>query len=164
MLSANDVAKYFLRLDSNNSLFSANVITRNGRQFYDGNARLNKYLHLAQNLYIAKTGRPLMDAVFYAYDNGAVIPEIQERYMAIRSKKNEGDINISSDEKAFLDKVFLLLQNASVDDLIELSHEDAEWVDKQGHYYKEDERMDSMARAEEYKLQYADALTLMDRM
>ena len=87
MLSALQVAKYFLSLDESGTLFNKNIIEKNGRKFYEGNARLNKYLHLAQNIYIAKTGNPLMDADFYAYDNGAVVPSVQERYAVILAEK-----------------------------------------------------------------------------
>lgn len=41
-----------------------------------------------------------------------------------------------------------------LDELIEMSHEDSEWLDKHGFYKKEDQRMDSMERVEEYRAQH----------
>ena len=83
MLRAVDIAKYFINKDSDKTLFNKNTICKNGRTFYEGNARLNKFLHLAQNIYFAKHNKLLMDTSFYAYDNGAVIPDIQEHYGAL---------------------------------------------------------------------------------
>lgn len=164
MIRGLDAAKYFISLDKEGSLFNKNLITMNGRRFYEGNARLNKYLHLAQNIYIAKTGKPLMDSVFFAYDNGAVVPEIQESYSALLNLKNKSDITIPNDEKEFLDKIFLVFKNATLDELIDMSHEDSEWLNKHNYYDKEHQKMDTLARAEEYKEQYADIVKVMDRM
>lgn len=60
--------------------------------------------------------------------------------------------------------VFELLENASLDELIELSHEDTEWEDKHSNSSKERQRMDSLAHAEEYREQYSDVLRVMERM
>ena len=62
-----DIAKYFLSLDKDHTLFTKDLVDRNERTFYEGNARLNKYMHLAQNIYIAKTGHPLIDTKFYSF-------------------------------------------------------------------------------------------------
>lgn len=51
-----------------------------------------------------------------------------------------------------------------MDELIELSHEDPERIDKHGYYKKEDQIMDSMARKEEYAEQYADIIKVLERM
>ena len=55
-------------------------------------------------------------------------------------------------------------RNASLDELIEMSHEDSEWLDKHSFYKKEDQRMDSMERVEEYRAQYADMIKVLERM
>ena len=88
MVRGLDAAKYLLSKDTNGELFNKRLTSKNGRNFYEGNARLNKYLHLAQNIYIAKTGEQLLDSIFYAYDNGAVIPEVQENYVVLLNQKN----------------------------------------------------------------------------
>ena len=50
MINAELVAKYFLSKDNERKLFNMNVVTYNNRNFYEGNARLNKYLFLSQNV------------------------------------------------------------------------------------------------------------------
>ena len=164
MAHAKDVAAFFLRMDEGGKLFNTNVIDRNGRTFYEGNARLNKYLHLAQNIYYAKTSTPLFDDPIYAYDNGGIVPEIQENYRVLLSRKNTLAVSLSEDVKVFLTKLFRILQNAPIDKLIDLSHEDPEWLSKHAFFRKVDQKMDTISRLSEYKEQYADIIYLMDRM
>ena len=162
MLKAMDVARYFLSKDSNRNVFTKDLTEKNGRRFYAGNARLNKYLHMAQNFYIAKTGGKLFEDDLYAYDNGAVALNVQENYAVLQSRK---DIpTLEPDAKEFLDRIYKLLENATLDELIELSHEDSEWNAKHKYYSKERQQMDSLAHAEEYKEQYHDVLQIMERM
>lgn len=163
MLRGIDVAIYFLSLDISCTMFTKQLCERNGRRFYEGNARLNKYLHLAQNIYIAKYGEPLMDSVFYAYDNGAVDPVVQENYSVLLERRHQ-EISIPEPEKDFLNKIYKAFKNAELDELIELSHEDSEWIDKHNYYLKQDQKMDSMSRKAEYAEQYADIITILDRM
>lgn len=162
MLRAMDVARYFLSKDSDRKVFTKDLIEKNGRKFYAGNARLNKYLHMAQNIYIAKTGNKLFADDLYAYDNGAVALNVQENYAVLLSKR---DIpTIDPEVKEFLDRIYKLLENATLDELIELSHEDSEWDAKHKYYSKERQQMDSLAHIEEYKEQYHDVLKVMERM
>lgn len=163
MMKGIDVARYFLGLDKYGEIFNKVLRTQNGRTFYEGNARLNKYMHLAQNIYIAKYGIPLMDSIFYAYDNGAVDPVVQENYSVLLERRNQ-PVTPPKREQEFLDSIFKAFYNAPLDELIELSHEDSEWIDKHGHYQKEEQRMDSMARKEEYERQYADMIKVLGRM
>lgn len=163
MLKGVEVAKYFLGLDKEKKIFDKEVIVKNGRKFYKGNARLNKYLHMAQNIYIAKYGRPLMDSVFYAYDNGAVDPDVQEKYSVLLDMRGN-TVSIGGEEKRYLDGIFTAFRNATLDELIELSHEDPEWIEKHGYYKKEDQIMDSMSRQKEYAEQYADIIKVLERM
>ena len=58
MIGVVDAAKYLISLDTDRAVFNKKLVERENRKFYEGNARLNKYLHLAQNIYIAKTGEP----------------------------------------------------------------------------------------------------------
>lgn len=156
------VAKYFLSKDAERKLFNKELICKNGRNFYEGNARLNKYLHLAQNIYIAKTGKKLFEEDLFAYDNGAVAPAVQENYSVLVSRG--GTPILPPEICEFLDKIYRVFENASLDELIELSHEDTEWRDKHGHYSKAEQRMDSMAHVEEYKVQYRDVIKVMGRI
>lgn len=162
MFHAQNIANYFLKKDKAGKLFNKTLVHKNGRDFYEGNARLNKYLHLAQNLFLAKTGNPLFSEDLYAYDNGAVVPEVQERYSVLLSRKTAPDLPEYICD--FLDRIYAAFENATLDELIELSHEDNEWIDKNRFYYKPDQRMNSRARASEYKEQYKDFLHVLDRM
>ena len=162
MFHAENIANYFLQKDKDGKLFTRKLVHRNGRDFYEGNARLNKYLHLSQNLFLAKTGNPLFMEDLYAYDNGAVVPEVQERYSLLLSRKAKPDL---PDEICdFLDRVYAAFENATLDELIELSHEDTEWAEKSRFYYKPDQRMNSRAHYLEYKEQYGDFLRVLDGM
>ena len=163
MLKVRDVAMYLINKDSSGSIFNKSLIERNGRTFYEGNARLNKLLHLAQNIYIAKEGKKLFDADFYAYDNGAVVIDVQENYSVLLNRKYVPQ-NIDYSSQLFLDKIYTIFKNASLDELIELSHEDDEWISKQKYYKKSDQKMDSMANVDVYKEQYHDILTVMENM
>lgn len=163
MIRGMDAALYILGLDEEHELFNKNLRTQNGRKFYEGNARLNKYMHLAQNIYIAKYGKPLMDSVFYAYDNGAVDPKVQENYSVLLDRKDK-NVVMEENEKKFLDAIYKAFRNATLDELIELSHEDSEWIEKHNYYQKDKQKMDSMARKEEYAEQYADMVKVLERM
>lgn len=162
MIRARDVALYFLNKDKDQTLFTKKLVEKNGRTFYDGNARLNKYVHMAQNLYIAKTGEKLFEDDLYAYDNGAVAVDVQENYAVLLNRKSE--LQLEAGIRDFLDRVYVILENASLDELIELSHEDAEWESKHLFYSKCEQKMDSLARIDEYKEQYRDVLRVMERL
>ena len=160
MTTAMNVAMYLLAHDKTGKLRDKTIVEKNGRRFYAGNACLNKYLHIAQNLYLAKTGEKLFVDDLYAYDNGAVVPEVQEKYGILLNTSNAPSVDV--DKVSFLDKVMLLLKMATLDELIEISHEDDEWIDKHGFYRKKDQLMDSEKRVEAYREQYDDALVLME--
>jgi len=164
MLSDICVAKYFLDKDINSTEFTKDLIKRNGRKFYEGNARLNKYLHLAQNIYIAKTGKKLIDVDFYAYDNGAVSTNIQANYVVLLDNKNISCDKIPEEEKCFLEKFHKAFRNATIDELIELSHEDVEWQNRSNFYNKEHQKMDSLKFKKQYKKQYEDIVKMLDRV
>lgn len=126
MISASLVAKYYLSKDPKRILFNNNVVIKNGRKSYEGNVRLNKYLFLSQVVYLAKYEKKLFEDNFVAYDNGPVIKEIINEYPLI-SSRNE-NVEISDEIKEFLDKIYASLINASYDELIEITHEDPEWI------------------------------------
>lgn len=161
MLNALNVARYFLFLDTDEQVFTGNLVSRNGKTFYDGNARLNKYLHIAQNLYIAKTGCKLFVEDLYAFDNGGVVPVVREKYTSLcRMKRTMPDI--PDEYKEFLTKIYRVLKNAPLEELIEISHEDNEWRERNPH--RENQRMNSLLRVDEYREQYADMLKIIARM
>ena len=123
MLTARQVAEYFLSKDPERKLFNHNVVTCNGRKFYEGNARINKYLFLAQVVHLAKYNSKLFLDDFAAYDNGPVVESIMNSYGRLKSYNDD---NIDEVEKTFLDKIYLSLENATYEELIEITHEDPE--------------------------------------
>lgn len=162
MLTATQVAEYFLSKDKDHKEFNTKTTTRAGRTFYVGNARLNKYLHLAENLYIAKTGKLLFSDSLYAYDNGAVVKDVQQGYTNLLN--NHHDIKSIPDTiTEFLNKFYTIFKSATLNELIQLSHEDIAWKEK--HFYTDErQRMDSLEHKDEYVEQYADTLALLDKI
>lgn len=162
-MTARDLANYFLSLDPERQYFNLNLIVRNGSTFYEGNARLNKYMHLAQNIYIAMTGNLLIDSPFYAYNNGAVIPDIQRDYRLLFNGKNEYH-NISDEQMLLSRKIFEAFKNADIDEIIEIDHEDKAWLDKHNGQSMAEQKMDSLKYKEIYEKQYADMIKVLNRM
>lgn len=162
-MTARDLANYFLSLDPDRQYFNQKLINRNGSTFYEGNARLNKYMHLAQNIYIAMTGNLLIDSPFYAYNNGAVIPDIQRDYRVLLNSRNEYS-GISSEQMLLLRKIFEALKNADIDEIIEIDHEDKAWIDKHNGETMAEQKMDSLQYKEIYEKQYADMIKVLNRM
>lgn len=126
MMKAEVIAKYYLSKDSDRVLFNNNVVVKNNRKFYEGNARLNKYLFLSQVVYLARYERKLISDNFVVYDNGPVIKDIITEYPIISSRRET--VTIPDDVKVFLDKIYESLKNASYEELIEITHEDPEWI------------------------------------
>lgn len=151
MISAKLVAEYFLAKDPNRNLFNKNIVSYNNRKFYEGNARLNKYLFLAQVVYLARNGKRLFPDDFCAYDNGPVIIDIMSSYSILKVKDSFDEI--SDDDKKFLDKIYMSLENATYDELIEITHEDPEWVKLKSQTYNAPV-MDLEKHIDEYKKRY----------
>lgn len=125
MITAKDVAEYFLFKDPDRKLFNKNVVIYNDRKFYEGNARLNKYLFLSQVVHLAKYECELFEDDFCAYDNGPALESIMSSYGRLTGKMNENVIDDRT--RDFLDKIFISLENASYEELIDITHEDPEW-------------------------------------
>lgn len=126
MLNALIIAKYYLSKDPDRILFNNNVVIKNNRKFYEGNVRLNKYLFLSQVVYLAKYETKLISNDFVAYDNGPVVKEVINEYPLIFSRREK--VNIPENIKIFLDKIYEALKDASYEELIEITHEDPEWI------------------------------------
>lgn len=163
MLNAQDIAKFFFYLDKDNRLFPYNdIVELQGSTMYIGNVRLNKYLHIAQNLYIAMYGKELFSNDMYAYKNGAIVKDVQINYQAL--KRDEYNPSAINDEtKAFLYKIYKILENAPLDDLIKISHEDPEWEEKVSAFNIK-QKMNSLQKKEVYRDQYADTLLMLERL
>lgn len=126
MLDATSIAKYFISKDKDRVLFNRNVVTYNNRSCYEGNVRLNKYLFLSQVVFLARYEKKLFVENFVAYDNGPVIEEIMNSYGRLISK--DENVQLTDEVQDFLDKIYLSLENATYDELIEITHEDPEWI------------------------------------
>lgn len=125
-MKAIDIAKYYLSKDVNRELFNNKIVVNNNRKSYEGNIRLNKYLFLTQVVYLAKYDKLLFDDEFVAYDNGPVISKIVENYARISTTREK--VEIPKDIKDFVDKIYGALINATSEELIEITHEDPEWI------------------------------------
>lgn len=151
MLIAKNVAEYFLSKDPERKLFNKNIVIYNDRKFYEGNARLNKYLFLAQVVYMAKFESKLFSDDFCAYDNGPVVEAIMISYGRLNGKENK---NIINDEiRTFLDKIYSSLENATYEELIDITHEDPEWKKLSSSTY-DAPIMHIEQNIEEYKKRY----------
>lgn len=150
-MKAISIAKYYLSKDSDKVLFNNKVVKLNGRKFYEGNARLNKYLFLSQVVYLAKYGICLFEDKFSAYINGPVIEEVMQSYSRINTTSNNEII--PDDILSFLDKIYMSLENASYEELIEITHEDPEWKKLKGDTYNRP-IMNLEKNIEEYKKRY----------
>ena len=124
-MKALSVAKYFLSKDPKRKIFNNKVVVFNDRKFYEGNVKLNKYLFLAQVVYLAKYEKLLFEDAFCAYENGPVIESVMQLYPRLDSKNIE---RIPPSILSFLDKIYISLENATYEDLIEITHEDPEWI------------------------------------
>lgn len=167
MTNAKDIATYFFQKDKNRDVFTSELIQRGTTPpFVAGNARVNKYLHMAQNMWIARTGKLLFNQRLLAFENGAVVEEVRLNYNMLLQNSSQCAVNIPGDVRTFLDKIYVMLQNATIDELIELSHQDKEWDAKSDyrHRTKKEQEMDSLSRKDEYKNQYADALIVLEHM
>lgn len=151
LLTALSVAKYYISKDRKHKLFTNKVIEINGVKSYEGNVRINKYLFLSQVVYLAKYGRKLFSDDLVAYANGPVVIEIINNYTILYSKKSNDKID--SKTKDFLDKIYFSLENATCEELIDISHEDPEWQRLSLNTYSK-EPMDLEAHIEYYKETY----------
>lgn len=144
MYSAKDIAMYFLKKDVDKKIFNLNLVTCNDKTFYEGNCRLNKMLQISQNIYYAGTGHRLISEDMYAYNNGGVIPEIQENYKNLLKEKNEYNINIEDENlKKVLDEVYISFgEHMHIADVIRISHQDPEWQQKNKYSEKELQKME----------------------
>ena len=165
MIDAVNAARYLISLDPDFQYFNKKVITLNGRTFYEGNARLNKMLHLAQNTYIGRNFKKIIDTDFYAYDNGAVVLDVQENYaFLLGTAQKVPPTTIPQEVAVFLKKIFNMLKDAPIEELIEIDHEDPAWREKHCSPYKSDLKMDSMKFLEDYKDRYAAANFYLDNV
>ena len=160
MLDAKEIAKYFLSKDKEKKLFNTNVMVLNGRRCYEGNVRLDKYLYFAQTVYLAKYGELLFHENILAYDNGPIVKEVLEKYAVIQGSKNS-EISLDENIKVFLDKIYEALEQATCEELVEISHEDTAWKELSSDTFHAPV-IDIMKYQEKYKKQYKGLIKVME--
>jgi uncharacterized phage-associated protein len=162
---ARDIAKFFFKLDKDEALFpKEKMIIIEGMAANEGNIRINKFLHLSQNTYIAKYGKKLFYNDLYAFDDGGVVKEVQANYQTLKSTgiSDLDELEIDEDIQYFLKSMFCLLKDVPIKELIEISQEDDEW-ERKTSLSKGKQLMDSLSNKDEYKEQYEDVLYLFSR-
>lgn len=161
MEKVENIAKYILYLDKHNDVFINKLINLQGRDCYEGNVRLNKYLHIMQMVYIAMNDKKLFDDDMYAFDNGVVVNSVMNNYNYLKSKKDSYIIT-NDDIKNYIEKMFNILKYAPLKDLIEISHQDEEWKKKHIYYSKKEQLMDIDSQKESYKKMCADFIEMFN--
>lgn len=161
MEKVEDIAKYILSLDKNNDIFVNKLLTLHGRNCYEGNVRLNKYLHIMQMVYFAMIDNKLFNEDMYAFDNGVVVNMVMNDYSYLKSNKETYNITDKS-VKLYIEKMFNILKYAPLKDLIEISHQDEEWKKKHNFYQKKEQLMDVDNQKENYKIMCADFIEMLN--
>jgi uncharacterized phage-associated protein len=119
MTNARYVANFFIEL-------------ANGDEYGDGmtNMRLNKLLYFAQGHYFARTGNPLFEDDFEAWDYGPVVSGIYQQYKSYKKKPIvdvDADYSIetfNSDELDVLLDVAREYGKFSTSELVNMTHTD----------------------------------------
>lgn len=162
MYNAKEIAEFFLSIDTDDVLKSENKIVKNGRNIIVGSTKLNKFLHLSQNIYIAKTGNLLFNDTVLAYDNGGVIYGVQGSFYTLKKTYRNTSLCFDKETEDFLKRMYIVLKDAPLDKLIELSHQDPSWKEKHNGYTLEEQIMTPLKYLEDYKNRYKDVLQLME--
>ena len=113
MEKVENIAKYILSLDKNDDIFINKLITLQGRECYEGNVRLNKYLHIMQMVYFAMTDKKLFSEDMYAFDNGVIVDVVMNNYLYLKSTKESYSIS-NANVKTYIEKMFNIKVNDEV--------------------------------------------------
>jgi uncharacterized phage-associated protein len=122
MLTAQDVAKYFLSLTEEDS---GDGIT---------NLKLQKLVYYAQGFYLAMYGESLFNEEIQAWFHGPVVPSLYRDYKGYGSNSipvpNDIDFELYSDQvKELLNEVYKVCGQFSAWKLRELTHQEPPWSD-----------------------------------
>ena len=122
MLTANDVARYFLALTE--------------EDVGDGisNLKLQKLVYYAQGFNLALYNRPLFDDPIEAWTHGPVIPNLYHVYKDCGANPlpTPADIGLNSysdEEKNLLNEVYVVYGQYSAWKLRDLTHEEPTWIE-----------------------------------
>ena len=164
-ISAFDVAKYFISKDTDETVFNSKRCSFDIKGApVQGNLMLNKLLHTAQGVYIAKYGKKLFDDTLYAYSNGPVVESVRTKYFQLLRKRDTfKDFHISPDIDHLLDQIYDLYYDTDPEEFIMISHNDVAWAESV-HDEANDQRMDVMKHADDYRHLYSGVLMMFDRM
>lgn len=122
VLSPIDVVKFFLRLQKSDE-DSGDVIT---------NLKAQKLLYYAQGVYLAKTGKPLFEDDFVAWQHGPVIPRVYEQLKSFGASQielpDDVDLDKFSDEQMdILISVYKTYGQFSAWKLRDMTHQEEPW-------------------------------------
>ena len=159
MVSAKEVARYFLSIDKERKLFNKRLVKCNERNCYEGNIRLNKYLYFSQTVYLAKYGELLFNEPIQSYDNGPIVKNVQESYAVMYASENK-EVELDDKIKVFLDKIYEALKNATYEELVEITHEDTAWKELSNKTYNAP-IIDIMKYQKKYEKQYKGLIKVM---
>lgn len=121
-ITPRNVVEFFLRLQQADD-DSGDVIT---------NLKAQKLLYYAQGVSLAKTGKPLFDDDFYAWQHGPVIPTLYQQLKQFGSSQiepnNTTDIDIFTDkQKEILKQVYYTFGQYSAWKLRDMTHAETPW-------------------------------------
>ena len=89
----------------------------------------------------------------------------QENYAFMIGTNANAEFHVDEADQTFLHKVFIMLKDAPIEELIEIDHEDPAWEEKHMfHNRKKDQIMNSLGYADDYRDRYEAANFYIDRM
>jgi len=157
IISALEVAKFFLSLDTGREYFVSDkqTLKLNGISVPTlGNFRLNKLLHITQILHCAKYGEYLFSDPLMAFEHGGIVYDIYRRFHFL-VKEFDVPKKLDSSHQHFLTKIYHSFQSYNNKQLEDFVHEDPAWSftwDKENKGIKEMPRNREMI---EYYQQFA---------
>lgn len=89
MVDIMDAALYLLMQDTEDKFNKDRTFAYKGKEYNEGNVRLNIMLFMAQAMYISKTGEPMFEDNFEAWEVGTICPKVYEHYNELLNKRDE---------------------------------------------------------------------------
>lgn len=142
MLSAHDVARYFLSLTDEEA---GDAIS---------NLKLQKLLYYAQGFNLALSAEPLFNETLEAWTHGPVVPDIYHQYKerggaAIPPPMEFDSSGIDERTREFLDEIYNIYGQYSAWKLVNMTHAERPWQDA---YNKPEDRTISTDVMKDYFL------------
>ena len=89
MIDIMDVALYLLMQDTEDQFNKDKIFAYKGKEYIEGNVRLNIFLFMARAMYISKTGEPMFEDNFEAWEVGTICPKVYEHYNELLDKRDK---------------------------------------------------------------------------